>query len=206
MFRFNPGIEKQVFPSKNTYEKVVGTKKMKNIISNMSKNDIRKVPDWKTIKKYDNGGTIKQHELVDTKGNDYKRVMQIAEFHAKQGSKIEIPPKFHNTKNNPQYDEVYSDLKGTKFYGKCPDIKINGQYFEHEGFETDNAKNALKNMLNHGLRQSNHIIIDKPNLTDYYIKKNIKDRVFINKQDIQEVWILHKDGNLELFFKNAESQ
>ena len=30
MFRFNPGIDKQVFPSKNTYSKVVGSDKVKS--------------------------------------------------------------------------------------------------------------------------------------------------------------------------------
>ncbi len=200
MFRFNPGIEKKVFPSKNTYSKVVGADKVKNIIAN-----IPKVPDWKTIKKYENGGEIKQHELVDPLGHDYKRVKQVVEFFAKQGSKTEILPKYHNTKNNSQYDEVYADLKDTKFYGKCPDVKIDGQYFEHEGFESDNAKNALKNMLNHGLKQSNHVIIDKPDLTLKFIERNIYNRVYRNGQDIEEVWILEPDGNLERIFKKAET-
>lgn len=205
MFRFNPGIDKQVFPSKNTYSKVVGADKVKNNITNMSKNDIRKVPDWKTVKKYDNGGEIKQHELVDPKGHDYKRVKQVAEFFAKQGAKTEILPKYHNTKNNTQYDEIYSELKGTKFYGKCPDIKIDGKYYEHEGFETENAKNAFKNMLNHGLKQSNNIIIDEPELTENYMKRNINTRVIKDKQDIKEVWVLRKNGEMYQLFENTEA-
>ncbi|MGV0919734.1 phage head morphogenesis protein [Empedobacter falsenii] len=48
MFRFNPGIEKQVFPSKNTYEKVVGADK---VIKNIEKQNEKFVP--KIINKYE---------------------------------------------------------------------------------------------------------------------------------------------------------
>ena len=38
---------------------------------------------------------------------------------------------------------------------------IDEQGYEHEGYVTDNHKHALKNMLKHGLTQSDRIVIDK---------------------------------------------
>ena len=47
-------------------------------------------------------------------------------------------------------------------------------------------------MLKHGLKQSNRIVIEKPNLTDAYMKRVIRQRVK-DGQNIEEVWI--KDGS-----------
>jgi len=82
---------------------------------------------------------------------------------------------------------------GTKYEGKCPDLLIDGKWYEHEGFISDNPKRALKNMLNDGLKQSNRLIIDQPQLTDRYILHNIWKRINIDKQDIEEVWIKNGD-------------
>ena len=105
------------------------------------------------------------------------------------------PPKF-------RYECIYGSLIGTKYEGKCPDLEIDGNWYEHEGFVTENPKRALKNMLNDGLKQSNRLIIDKPDLTDSFMKRNIWIR---NKegQDIQEVWL--KEGDkIRLLYKKSE--
>ena len=48
-------------------------------------------------------------------------------------------------------------------------MNVDGLWYEHEGFLTDNPKRALKNMLNDGLKQASHLILDRPNLTGHYI-------------------------------------
>ena len=85
-----------------------------------------------------------------------------------------------------------------------PDLNIDGKWYEHEGFTSENTKRALKNMLNHGLKQSNRLIIDRPELAEWYIMHNIITRVK-NGQDIQEVWLREKDGSLKrLYVKESE--
>jgi hypothetical protein len=57
-------------------------------------------------------------------------------------------------------------------------------------------------MLNRGLKQSPYLVIEDSGVTDAYMKRVIKDRVIINKQDIQEIWVRRGD-KLNLLYKNA---
>lgn len=105
------------------------------------------------------------------------------------------PPKF-------DYDCIYGDLRGTRYEGKCPDLKIDGLWYEHEGFVTDNPKRTFRNMLNEGLKQANRLIIDKPDLTDAYMKRVIRQRI-ADGQDIHEIWL--KEGKeLRMLYKKSE--
>ena len=105
------------------------------------------------------------------------------------------PPKF-------RYECIYGSLIGTKYEGKCPDLEIDGNWYEHEGFVTNKPKNALRNMFNDGLIQSNRLIFDKPDLTDAFIKRSITRRIK-EGQDIEEVWL--KEGDkIRLLYKKSE--
>ena len=69
---------------------------------------------------------------------------------------------------------------------------------------TENHKHAIKNMLKHGLMQSDRIIMDKVRLTENYIKARIKGKILEGKQ-VAEVWI--RDGkDLQLVYKNTNDQ
>ena len=112
------------------------------------------------------------------------------------------PPKF-------AYEEYYSSLIGTKFEGKCPDILVkdiqNGKniWYEHEGYTSSKPKNAFRNMMRDGLLQSNRIVIDRPDLTERYMRRSIIGR--INKgEDIKEVWLREKEGTLTLLYKKTD--
>ena len=83
-----------------------------------------------------------------------------------------------------------------------PDLLINGIWYKHEGFMSDNPKTAFRNMLNHGLKQSDRLIIDKPNLTDAYMKRIIRQRIQ-DGQDIEEIWI-KEDSKLRILYKKFE--
>ena len=57
-------------------------------------------------------------------------------------------------------------------------------------------------MMTHGLKQSSRIIINKPNLTDSYMKRIIRQR--INEgQTIDEVWIM-EDSYVRCLYKKSE--
>ena len=57
-------------------------------------------------------------------------------------------------------------------------------------------------MMNDGLKQSDRLIIDKPNLTDAYMKRVIRQRIK-DGQAIEEIWI--KDGSeIRILYKKFE--
>ena len=140
-------------------------------------------------------------ETINPKSSDYDKLHQIAEYFASQGAEVEMTPKMSRPANFV-YDCYYKDLRGTKYEGKCPDLCINGIWYEHEGFTTSNPVNAFNNMVNHGLKQASRLIIDDAGLTDAFMKKAVGRRVFTAGQVIDEVWI-RSDSGLRLLYKNS---
>ena len=57
-------------------------------------------------------------------------------------------------------------------------------------------------MLNDGQKQANRLIIDKPNLTDAYMKRIIRQRIK-DGQDIEEIWI-KESSELRILYKKSE--
>ena len=147
-------------------------------------------------------GLIRINRLVNQNDNDYNKLYQIAEYFADKGSVVELAPKMSRS-SNFEYESLYYDLIGTKYEGKCPDLKIDGLRYEHEGFVTDNPKRAFRNMLSHGLKQSNRIIMDKPDLTERHMKRCIQNRIN-NGEDIVEIWLRDNDGNITLLYKKTD--
>lgn len=147
-------------------------------------------------------GTIKIHPKVDESDSDYDKLMDVATFFAKQGKTVMLTPKMSRPPKF-RYEQIYGDLVGTGYEGKCPDLNIDGVRYEHEGFITDKPKNAFRNMLADGLLQSSRIIIDNPNLTDRYMIRGIHARICQGIK-IDEVWIRENKDNLRLLFKNTD--
>ena len=145
-------------------------------------------------------GIIRINRMVDPNDSDYPRLYEIAKHFAKDGATVELTPKMSRP-SKFKYECIYGDLVGTKYEGKCPDLRINGLWYEHEGFITDNPKRAFSNMMAHGLKQSSRIIINKPDLTDAYMKRIIKQRL-MEGQVIEEVWVLEKEG-IRLLYKKS---
>lgn len=150
------------------------------------------------------GGNIKIYNGVDKRASDYKSVLASCEYFAKMGKSIEITPKLHP--KDVRYPEIYSELIGTKYEGKSPDFKVDGLFYEHEGFTSRNAKNALRNMLKNGHNQSDKIIIEDCGHKLWYYKKRIHDYIRDNKDAvINEVWLL-KERKLIQVYKKAEAR
>ena len=57
-------------------------------------------------------------------------------------------------------------------------------------------------MMTHSLKQSSRIIINKPNLTDAYMKRIIRQRIN-DGQTIDEVWIM-EDSYVRCLYKKSE--
>ena len=90
---------------------------------------------------------------------------------------------------------MFGGLKGTKYERKCPDLIVDGRYYEYEGYTGQWSKRKLKNMLSHGLKQSDRIIINNnKGCSDRYIIQCIKSRILDKSfnYDIKEVWVYEK--------------
>lgn len=215
MFRFNPGIEKKTVPDYNPYT----IRRCQDCDIAKGKVNLAYVPEnelcnackllhqceaqrFNVINEFENGGKVSVHQLVNTKDSDYDKLMEIATYFAKTfGEDVKLTPKISRP---PQfvYQNIYHTLMGTAYEGKCPDLLVGTKWYEHEGYTTSNAKNAFKNMLNHGLKQSDRLIIDLPNLTDAYMKRIIRNRI-TDGQAIREVWV--KNGpEIRLLYKKFE--
>ncbi|MBR4438249.1 MAG: hypothetical protein IKS79_03985 [Bacteroidales bacterium] len=146
-------------------------------------------------------GLIKIHSIIDRTASDYPKLIQIAKHFASEGAVVELTPKFSRP-NGIIYNSVYGDLKETKYYGKCPDLKINGLWYEHEGLKTGRGKRAFGNMMKRGLKQANRLILEECGLTDRWMKKSINKRI-MDGREINEVW-LWGVSEIKLLYKKQE--
>lgn len=162
------------------------------------------VVGWEEVKYKLGKGTITIPKYVSSSDNDYKKLIQIAEHFALKGSNVILTPKM---KRPPEfeYSKYYRTLIGTKYDGKCPDLNVDGEWYEHEGFISNNPKNAFRNMIKDGLLQSNRLVIDKPDLTERFMKRGLYNRIN-NGEDIEEIWLRYQDGEIKLLLKKTDGQ
>jgi hypothetical protein len=152
-----------------------------------------------TYKDFGNsGGQIKIMEGY-TKKYDHKDLFAIARIFAEKGDKVQITTDIHF--KDKKYKEVFGGLNGTPYERKCPDLIINGKFYEYESYEPPFGKNKISNMISKGLKQSSRIIINNnKGGKDMYIGRNIHNRVINEKQHIDEVWLYEK-GKVRLIYK-----
>lgn len=214
IFRFNSGLEQKSVPDYNPYTisrcRTCDIAKGKINLAFVPENELCKsckllhqceAQRFNVVREFDNGGKISVHQLVNTKDSDYTKLMEVAEFFAETfGEDVKLTPKMKRPREFV-YQNIYHSLMGTIYEGTCPDLLIGGKWYEHEGFVTNNAKRAFSNMMNHGLKQSSRIIIDKPDLTDGFMIRSFFGRIK-NGAIIDEVWLRHPDGAIRLLFKN----
>ncbi|MDO4725926.1 MAG: phage minor head protein [Porphyromonadaceae bacterium] len=151
--------------------------------------------DFKKVKEFKNGGAYFEHEQVDRQSGDYKMIKRIGGEFARMGMVAKATPKLHF--KGPEYKAVYGSLIGTKYERKCPDLLVDGKFYEVESFIPPFSKRKMGNMIKKGLLQSDRIIINNTRgCSDRYIKKLIVDRIK-KGQNIKEVWIYNK-GKIRL--------
>ena len=93
---------------------------------------------------------------------------------------------------------------GTKYEGKCPDLKVRDYFYEHEGFVTNNPKTNFSNMFRRGLKQSSYIIIEDCNVTFDHIIRTCVQRIK-EAHVIDEIWVM-KNDKIEIAFKSKASK
>ncbi len=214
IFHFNPGIEQKAFPDYNPYT----IKRCKDCDIAKGKIKLTFVPDnelcaiCKLLRKglamygetrSEGNGTVTIHQFVNRNDSDFKKLNEIATFFAReQGAEVILTPKMSRPPKF-QYECIYGSLIDTVYEGKCPDICVNGVWYEHEGFISTNPKNAFRNMMRDGLIQCDRLIIDRPDLTERFMLRSIIGRVK-RGEAIKEVWLREKDGTVKLLYKNTD--
>ena len=215
IFRFNPGIEQKTVPDYNPYTirrcRDCDIAKGKSTLARMTPPDnqlcrvcqyLHECSELKSEIIPWGKGTIEISGLVNRKDNDFDRLIQVAQYFASQGEEVFLSPKMTRP-SRFNYDCIYGSLKGTIYYGKCPDLRIGEHWYEHEGFVSDNPKRAFNNMVNHGLKQSDRIIIDRPQLTERYMRNSIINRIKLGA-NIEDVWIREPNGELTQLYKKTD--
>lgn len=163
---------------KNCYE----CKKAKELVES--------VDDFRTIKTFDNKGEYLEHKAIDKKANDYTMVRNIGLEFARMGMVAKATPKLHF--KDPKYKEIYGSLIDTRYERKCPDLLVDGKFYEVESFVPPFSKDKLKRMFSNGVKQSDNLIINNTKgCSDRFIKKIIYDRIRLG-QNIKQVWVYEK--------------
>ena len=94
---------------------------------------------------------------------------------------------------------LFGGLIGTRYEKKCPDLCVDGKYYEYESYVRPWNKRKLSNMLSDGLRQSDRLIIDnRGGASVRQIIRAIKSRLNVNAT-ITEVWIYDGDSVTDIY-------
>lgn len=145
----------------------------------------------------ENAGSVRKMDGLDMSKPDSADLLHIAECFARLGCEVVILRPSHF--KSPEYSATYGPLIGTKYERKCPDLMIDGNYYEYESYVRPWAKRKLSNMITDGLRQSDRIILDNRNgATIRQILRSIRARLNINAK-ITEVWIYDGDSVMDIF-------
>ena len=148
-------------------------------------------------KEYSSGGKIWLMLGLDTAGSDYDAILAIANCLAEKGHEVKVLHAVHY--KDPLYRRVFGELIGTRYYRKCPDLLVDGNFIEYESYTSDQPKNAFRNMLHNGLAQSERVIIRQCGLTDGYMMRKL-----LSKKEkgvpISCLWI-YEGNHIRLLYK-----
>ena len=122
-------------------------------------------------KNAENGGTILRHSLVDINAIDYNDVYEIALDKANNGSVVEILPD--TVINDPLYAILFEGAKENK----CPDIKVDGIFWEIKTPTLPLKERKISKAIRNSHEQANCMIIRlNAKYNNNYLKKVAKGR------------------------------
>jgi hypothetical protein len=153
---------------------------------------------YTVVKSFKNGGKYKEHVLLDKTLPDYKMVKNTGIEFARAGKQVKALPRVHV--KSEEYKKIFGALEDTKYYKKCPDLLINGKFYEVENFIPPFSKKKLYNMISRGIKQSPYIILNNnKGISHRIIKKTIYHRIDDLKQNISEVWVYEKGKIFQIY-------
>jgi hypothetical protein len=155
---------------------------------------------FRILNEFSNGGRV---EIIDgyKKVSDYTDLKTIARDFAMKGHKVQITTSIHY--KDARYKQVFGKLIGTAYERKCPDLIIDGKFYEYESYTPPFRNSKISHMIAAGLKQSSRIIINNNKGAEHRsIKKNIHNRIINERQHIDEVWVYEKGRATLLYIKS----
>jgi isopropylmalate/homocitrate/citramalate synthase len=146
---------------------------------------------------YPSNGIIEIYNCVNRTCSDFESLLQICRFFAIQGKHCIILPKSLHRKSQ-EYQFIFKKLFGSRYEGKCPDLLIDGMFYEHEGHISQNEKKAFRNMMNRGSAQASRIIIEDCNISNSFMLRSIAGKQKIGVK-IEELWILNQNELKQIY-------
>ena len=140
---------------------------------------------------------------LDKTSSDYNDLISIACCFAKNGKDVNILSPIHY--KDPKYHELFGALIGTEYYRKCPDLLVDGVFYEYESYEHPFEMEKIERMITRGAKQSRDIVIDisESSATKRVVNDKIQ-RLKMQKSfqsTIDSVWVY--DGEtVEIVYKN----
>jgi hypothetical protein len=157
---------------------------------------------YKTLKSFKNGGNYAEYNSLDRSKSDYNMVKSIGIEFARIGKQATATPIVHF--KSPEYGKIYGALKDTKYWRKCPDLLIDGQFYEVESFIPPFKKRKMSDMIKNGTKQSSRIIINNTKgCSDRFILDSINRRLHDKNfmREIKDVWVYEKGKIRQLYPK-----
>ena len=154
------------------------------------------------FKSFKDKGVVLLMSGLDKTNPDYKDLITIACCFAKKGHEVRVLASTHY--KDPLYREVFGQLIGTAYYRKCPDLMIDGHFYEYESFERPFKSNKISHMIKRGAEQADRIIIDNnKGASDRFIINMIVNRIKDSHfhRNIEEVYVYEKGGLRKVFHK-----
>lgn len=151
-------------------------------------------------KRYRSGGEVWLMKGLERRKPDYDALLSIGRFLARMGCFVKILSPVHY--KDPIYKKAFGLLTGTPYYRKCPDLMIDGLFYEYESYVRPFKVSNISHMIKHGLQQSDRIIIDKnKGASERYIVnmilRRLNDKSFQGR--IEEVFVYEKGSVRRVF-------
>ena len=153
---------------------------------------------------YESGGCIWLMDGLRPDASDYCDLVDIARIWASEGKEIFILAPVHF--KDPLYSIIYGSLAMTRFFRKCPDLLVDGNFYEYESFRSPWSKKKISHMLKQGYKQSSRLIVNNNKGGSHrFYRSRIHARIAASS-DIEELWIYERGDLVQIYKRNRETR
>lgn len=159
------------------------------------------IKHFSLLDEFKSGGSVWCMKQLDPKANDYHDLFMIGRLWAKQGLQVLVLAPIHFKDN--LYPLIFGPLIGTRYERKCPDLLVNGKYFEYESFKAPWNRSKLSNMFKNGLKQSSRVIMNNnKGCSLRFYQSRVLSRIK-SGDSIEELWIFEHSKLICLYKKTG---
>jgi SPP1 gp7 family putative phage head morphogenesis protein len=195
LFKVNLGERGLVFPEDHAYYK-----DMPDEVKNAARSSFPYDLQFDIL--HEDKGVVRQHFMVDTKTDDYERLLKIAVEKTKDIDEvIDILPALNPNKYAAQRQIIFPDAKE----GTSPDLRINKVLWEEEGSYKSGNINNISGAVGSGAKQANYVIVTLSDNIEDGVLKRVAGGRFKTHKNLMHIEFRLPNGTVKTFIK-AESQ